>query len=310
MPVIIPLSITLTVGVGAASWLLFGLPGLIWATYGLVEFCQGLFVRCIEYYDFIKIMLLWSGASLMAAGFVYGAVKGVEDLINAKRYIKRLPLCGKGPVVLIRDGRSRAAFTHGLLRPRIYISTGLINGLSREELRAVLRHELHHKRRFDPLRFFLLSYLKDTFFYIPVVKYSIDRIRVRKEHEADDAAAPSLKEGLSLAGALVKVAAFNNGDRGFSTAMYITGDNTPEVTARVGRLIEGKKADFRPPAARTVLLSILTSLFLGLTLSMPLHAWAVSKECSTKHCEMHINKLGKDCKLHCEASARRGHHRH
>lgn len=44
------------------------------------------------------------------------------------------------------------AWCYGLLRPRIYLTTGLLNALRTDELEAVLRHERHHLQRYDPLR--------------------------------------------------------------------------------------------------------------------------------------------------------------
>lgn len=51
------------------------------------------------------------------------------------------------------------ALTSGLLRPRVFLSTGLIAQLSTTELRAVLAHEQAHQRHRDNLRHFLAQLL-------------------------------------------------------------------------------------------------------------------------------------------------------
>ena len=57
------------------------------------------------------------------------------------------------------DCNAPLALTAGLLRPRIFLSSGLTAQLSRTELRAVLAHEQAHQRHRDNLRQFLLQLL-------------------------------------------------------------------------------------------------------------------------------------------------------
>ncbi len=49
------------------------------------------------------------------------------------------------------------AFCHGLRRPRIYVTTGMLDLLDDAELGAVLLHEDHHRRRREPLRLLLVA---------------------------------------------------------------------------------------------------------------------------------------------------------
>jgi Zn-dependent protease with chaperone function len=53
--------------------------------------------------------------------------------------------------LIIADDRP-LAFCAGLLRPRVYVSTGAVALLDEPALPAVLVHERHHARRRDPLR--------------------------------------------------------------------------------------------------------------------------------------------------------------
>lgn len=54
---------------------------------------------------------------------------------------------------------SADAFCYRLFRPRICVTTGLLDSLSTAELAAVLRHERHHLRCYDPLRALLWTVL-------------------------------------------------------------------------------------------------------------------------------------------------------
>lgn len=303
MTVFLPLLIILSITSGALLWMAYGLPDLLHLTYHVLDFCQSIFVQCTAYSNVIKLVFLWSGAATLAAGFLFGIIKGIAGLIKTGNAIKRLPLSRRcGPVVLIRDNGSRAAFTHGLLRPVIYMSTGLLNKLDRDEIKAVFLHELHHKRRLDPLRFFLLTLLRDMFFYIPLIGYLVGYIRFKKEHEADDAARASANEALSLAGALLKVAAFQK-DMAMMPASITGGAEGGAVAARIRRLIEGRDARFKLPAARTIAASFLITAFLALSLAMPLSAgFPGPKECIKKQCAMHSKKA---VESHCKTAHRR-----
>lgn len=85
--------------------------------------------------------------------------------VRAGRRTNRLMglLVGPEPVLTNVDGRavhiiddpSPLCLCAGVLRPRILLSSGAIDRLAPEELRAVVAHEWSHRRRGDPLRLLL-----------------------------------------------------------------------------------------------------------------------------------------------------------
>jgi beta-lactamase regulating signal transducer with metallopeptidase domain len=301
MYLLLPLIIVSVTALGSVVWALLGLPELLTITYGMAELCQSLLVRCAEYSSVLKVAFLWAGFAVMAAGLLWGLSRGTLNLIKARRAVKDLPASRRGgKVVLIKDS-SGAAFTHGFLNPRIYISTGLLASLDSDEKKAVFLHELHHRRRLDPLRFFLLNLLKDTFFYLPAAGYLAGRMIARGEHEADKAA--SIGRPLSLASALVKAASFGSAVR---MPASITGGG--RVSERVTRLIEGSAFRFAPPSIKTVAVSVAAAALLSLSLALPLGAsQKIAVECSTGHCAMHANRLGEECRTHCATAEHRRH---
>ncbi|MBI5810139.1 MAG: M56 family metallopeptidase [Deltaproteobacteria bacterium] len=303
--------ITLGVSSGILLYLSYGIGGLLSLSAGALEFCQSFFEGCVQLFPVVKVGLLWAGSALILAGIIYGAVKGVLNLARASRAIRRLPLKERGGIVLIDDD-AKTAFTHGLLRPRIYISKGLIRGLDRDELKGVVLHELHHRRRLHPLKFFLTAFIKDSFFYIPIIAHLASFALLKKEHEADRVAASSMKEPYTLAGALVKTAA----SKRFVAFLPVsfTGNGDRGVEARIKSLVLGSQLRFNLPGFKTLVMSIISAGFLVMTLALPLNAGLYGvkpdKACSTERCTFHIDKLGKDCKIHCEASEKglHGHH--
>jgi hypothetical protein len=106
--------------------------------------------------------------------------------------------------VLVFDEATVEAFCAGLLRPRIYFSTGALEALSGPQLEAVLAHERHHRRRRDPLRIALGRVLVDALFFVPVVGQLHKRYCAMAELAADDAAITTAPGGSqALASALL-----------------------------------------------------------------------------------------------------------
>lgn len=72
----------------------------------------------------------------------------------------------EGAVVLVPDLRLWA-FTYGLWRPRVALSSGLCHHLADQELCAVLLHEAYHHRRRAPLRLFLARSARAVLGFLP-----------------------------------------------------------------------------------------------------------------------------------------------
>lgn len=97
------------------------------------------------------------------------------------------------------------AFCAGLLRPRIWISSGAVRRLRRHELEAVLWHEAHHLRRRDPLRIVVARVVAALLFAVPVVRLLADRFAAGSELDADRATVRAQAGVGGLAGALLKL---------------------------------------------------------------------------------------------------------
>ena len=87
-------------------------------------------------------------------------------------------------IVVVRDERM-LAFTCGLRTPKVYVSTGALDALDDDELRAVLLHEAHHMRRNDPLKLVSARIASHTFFWLPVLADLRRRYEIASEAAAD-----------------------------------------------------------------------------------------------------------------------------
>jgi BlaR1 peptidase M56 len=93
----------------------------------------------------------------------------------------------------------------GLLRPQIVLPHGIDRVLTREELDAVLLHELTHARRRDNLIRLLYELLLCVVWFHPLVWLAGRRIAVYRELSCDEAVTARTK-GRSLISALAKLA--------------------------------------------------------------------------------------------------------
>lgn len=107
-------------------------------------------------------------------------------------------------LLLCADDRP-LAFTCGLRRPTVLLSTWLVEHLDARELEAVLAHELGHIVRRDYLVGWLATVLRDAFCYLPTSWLVHRQLQVDKELACDDLAVGVTRRPLALASALAKV---------------------------------------------------------------------------------------------------------
>jgi hypothetical protein len=131
------------------------------------------------------------GLALLGAVVVAIMIAGaIRELRATRRFDRRLPaarpLAIEGAFV-IDDPRQRA-FCAGLLRPRVYLTTGALEVLDEQALEAVLMHERHHAHRRDPLRLAAGRVLARALFFLPGLAELGRRREALAEISADESA--------------------------------------------------------------------------------------------------------------------------
>jgi Zn-dependent protease with chaperone function len=199
---------------------------------------------------------LWRTQRLIAtlyAAIAAGARAGLPPRLSA--------LCAQlalsRPIVLLTN-RAPLAFCFGLFRPSICVSTGLLDTLSDRELKAVLLHEDHHCRHFDPLRTFLADLLAALFFFLPVAAEWRKFFAVSTELAADRYAM-RLAGRFSLAGALHKLLSHGAALPFPAGAGGVSGFST--LDARLTQLLDNIPTTPRPSQRSLVSSSLI--LILG-----------------------------------------------
>lgn len=179
-------------GVTATAVLLFALATAIGGLSFDPPSAAALAEACVSFVfpdlDVASVAGLAAG-SLAAAVFLLALRSAVRRLVASRRIVRGLPRRGAGPhdAVLFEHAQPQA-FCAGLLRPRIYLSTGAVSTLSAEELDAVLAHEAHHARVRDPLRVLVVRVVSDALFFLPAARKLAERYADLAELAADSAA--------------------------------------------------------------------------------------------------------------------------
>jgi beta-lactamase regulating signal transducer with metallopeptidase domain len=94
----------------------------------------------------------------------------------------------KQKVAVMQSALSKIPLVIGHLKPVILMPVSLFTGLSRQELEAVIAHELAHIRRHDYLLNIGQSLVETLFFYNPAVWLISKTIRDEREHSCDELA--------------------------------------------------------------------------------------------------------------------------
>jgi Zn-dependent protease with chaperone function len=168
----------------------------------LLEACRR---SLLPHLGFEHVLILISGGVGMAV-VLRGTRSAIRHCLAARRTVARVAVVSTmdaaTAVRLVADP-SPQAFCAGLLRPRVYISTGAVALLSADELAAVVEHESHHAARRDPLRLLTAQVVGDAFFFLPALRHLRTRYAALAELAADEAAIRRLGGPQPLASAML-----------------------------------------------------------------------------------------------------------
>jgi beta-lactamase regulating signal transducer with metallopeptidase domain len=112
------------------------------------------------------------------------------------------------PIRLLASARIDVPLVVGWVEPVVLWPLAALTGLPREQIDAILAHELAHVRRHDVVVNLLQSCIETLFFHHPAAWWISAQVRAEREHCADDLAIRCLEQGragsrLSYATALV-----------------------------------------------------------------------------------------------------------
>jgi beta-lactamase regulating signal transducer with metallopeptidase domain len=210
---------------------LVAMPLLLLATVGI---CLGLVTLFRQLYATLRLIRSLLARRIAVPSRVREAARG-------------LGLDGRLDVVLDRRPFS---FCYWFLRPRICLSTALVERLPRNELRAVLLHERYHLRHRDPLRLVIARYFAAGLYVVPVVEDLVAHFTLEKELEADQDAVAAMGTVTPLARALYRL--LPDADE-VSLGLLVPVGSLSVTEARIDHLVEGRPLPVAIPASRVAL---------------------------------------------------------
>ncbi|MGG4090865.1 M56 family metallopeptidase [Paenibacillus lautus] len=113
---------------------------------------------------------------------------------------------GWGTEIIVVQDNAFVALTIGLLRPKIVVSTTVLEMFNDKEVKAILLHERYHCHNHDGLKSFFSTLLADAFGYLPIVKPILRYYQTWQELFADRFAIRKMGTELYLGSVLLKLA--------------------------------------------------------------------------------------------------------
>ncbi|WP_028611446.1 M56 family metallopeptidase [Paenibacillus harenae] len=167
--------------------------------------------------------------------------------------------------ILVVSHQDPIALTMRFVRPRIVLSTGLIQLLDAGELEALIRHEIFHMKHKDPLKTFILVLCSTVFWYVPILKWCRKQYTAAREIQADSYAIGATGSAENLGSALLKLLRKNRTMRfPFTYASFAESS----INYRIKYLIDPQaELAFRLPVKSIMLslqvVAVLSVLFIG-----------------------------------------------
>ena len=113
------------------------------------------------------------------------------------------------PISLVESALVKIPMTIGHLKPVILFPLGVVTGLPRDQVEALLAHELAHILRKDYLVNILQNFVDILFFYHPGVRWISSHIRSERENCCDDVAVSLSGNSLNVAKALTNIQGYD-----------------------------------------------------------------------------------------------------
>jgi Zn-dependent protease with chaperone function len=237
-----------------------------WLLSGPADFCLE---QSDSSHPSISLLLLFSFFFLRVAILGFRFATDVRRAANANRAFQGAS-AGAFAGCRVLPVEEPQAFVLGILKPRVYLSQGLLATLHPDDLRLVLAHEKAHARRRDPLRRFVAAV--GLLFHLPGIAATLNRGLGRsQEMTADAEAVPKADERPRLAEALVRFARLRVSPATIARMEFLNGD----LEARVQELLDSSPRTNAP--STTVIISGFIALFvLSLFAAHLLHHLSIS----------------------------------
>lgn len=176
----------------------------------------------------------------VAGGSIYVSTLRRESLSMTEEWNVRLQTLAaqlniQRPIALAQSARVHAPVVLGYIKPLIIIPTGMLSGLTTDQLEAIFLHELVHIKRHDYLVNVFQMFIEAFLFFNPFVWMLSSVIRNEREHCCDDAVVSRTGNAKLYAAALVQLEEARLEQAGIALSLA---ENKNLLLKRIKRLME------------------------------------------------------------------------
>lgn len=192
--------------------------------------------------------------------------------------LEKLTLTNKTRLI---ESEKQFVFCLGIRRPKIYISTNLVNSLTIQELEAVLRHERCHLNNKDTLTMLIASIGESLLPFFPLFSDFLKNFRIEREIQADKEAMQGQGYQEPLISVLKKL--LNAPSVATATVPAIADHDTLEPRIRA---IVKKDLRFKQFRVKNILISVASIFAMSIIILTPVQA-------------VEVHHMGKDVVMIC-----------
>jgi beta-lactamase regulating signal transducer with metallopeptidase domain len=183
----------------------------------------------------------------------------VSDQLNIHRKIK-----------IFISNKVTGPVTIGFLKPIILIPLATINHLSKEQMEAVLLHEIAHIKRYDYFINLFLTVIETVLFFNPFSHIFKKKIQKERENSCDDWVLAYSYAPVDYANALLQLAHLSNAKA--SSLLMNASKNDGLLLNRIKRLLGLKEIN------QTKIIPVLILLMITFVIALPLLVGTVSSQ--------------------------------
>jgi len=218
----------------------------------------------------------WHGATLFVFGLIFFSVcfTKLVKVIKANTQLDQLDFFVKSSSsdhgLTVVESQQHQAFTSGFFSPKSYITSGLRDQLTQQELLVIAQHESAHAETRDPLRKFCFSLLA-AFFPKHVEQQLNDWFSLALEQIADDSVLGSGNDETVISKTMLKVSGLRSKVTGAPLSLLNCQFSAHPLNLRIRYLLNDNKGRSFPFAVFFIF-AITVTLLSTLSIDLMHHA--------------------------------------
>ncbi|ADM72320.1 Protease HtpX [Paenibacillus polymyxa E681] len=205
----------------------------------------------------------------MATRAAFRRLHQMRDLSLTEALGERYRELGTDRIWVI-DYAKPAAFTMGLWKPRIVLSSALLSVLDKHEEEAVIYHEAYHMKHYDPLKTWLLQVCAKQLFYLPVLRHITHHYKTAREILADNEAIHRAGSPVGIGSALLKLLSMTPANTRLVNSAACSSFAETSINYRISRILDPQQEPVIQMPWRSIMFSSYVLVMLTLMFALAL----------------------------------------